>query len=190
MPIPTKLQSLYKRLECVNTELNAIEELWPHQLPTDNKIKQLKFSFDPQRLPQRAVRSIEQQAQRLADNCPGWKVTVHIYAFTGQDAGCVINVSFNGSSAGRTGCHVYNHDLGVKSKSYTASLNACVEQWPAEVDRLIAKFKGFSIKPFQTKRYKSLYRLRQQLNQEWHAKAPTLNCPYPYGAHVKNWPTG
>jgi len=190
MPIPANLRALYKRLEKVNTALNAVEDMWPCRLPTDNKIKQLKFSFDPKRLPQRAVRSIEQQAQRLADNVPGWEVTVDIYAFTGQDAGCVINVFFNGSSAGRTGCQVYNHDLGSTSKSYTASLNACVERWPAEVDRLIAKFKGFSIKPFQTKRYKELYGLRQRLNREWHAKAPVLNCPYPYGEHSPNWPTG
>lgn len=187
--------ALFKRLEKVNTALNLIEDCWPHRQPTDNKIKQLKFSFDPKRLASKHVRSIEQQAQRLADNVPGWEVTVDVYAFTGRDAGCVINVFFNGSSAGRTGCQVYNMDLKNTSTSFTPSLQACVEQWPAEVDRLIAKFKTYPAKAFKTKKYKALYKTRQVLNKQWHAIPEThaANVPgpyaYPYGKHSPGWPT-
>lgn len=183
----SNLTKLYKRLERVNTALNLVEDKWPWRGPEGTEPKPLKFSFDPARLAKSHVDAIRKEAERLAKGLPGWEVTVDIYAFTGQDAGCVINLFFNGSSAARSGVSIYNHDLGVNSKSYTPSLQACVQAWPIEVNRMLTKFGKYPTKTFASKRYKALQVLRRKLNTQWTKLASSMT-PYPHGKHSPGWP--
>lgn len=182
----TATKTLFKRLERVNTALNLIEDGWPLRPPSHMRRK-LEFSSDPKCLSIRAIRSIKEHAQRLADGLPGFQVQVDVYAFTGQQAGCVINVFVNGQAPGRCGCQIYNYDMKNTSKSFTPSLNACVKQWPVEVDRLLKKFDDYPYETFKTKRYNELYRLRQTLNTQWHKVTDPMQT-YPYGEHAPEWP--
>jgi hypothetical protein len=183
------ITSLFKRLERVNTALNAIEDCWPSRQPTDAKVKPLKFSHDPQRIAAKYINLIKEHAERLAAGLPGWEVTVDVYASGGKQACCTINVFFNGSSAGRVGCQVYNMDLKSESTSFVPSLRECVRQWPGEVDRLLEKFSRYPARTFQSKRYKDLCEVRRRLNRQWHAEAGPM-ARYPYGKHSASWPTG
>lgn len=156
-------------LKRLNEELDAIEHGWPDRLPSGVKPKKLHFKYDPKRLPRGTIARIEEQCERLAAGLPGWEVSVDLHAWRGRDAGCRISIYINGVDAG-FGLRYYNDEVpgGKGKKTYTPGLNACCATFPGHVDRLIAKFKGYPLETFTSKRYLDLCAERRRLNRIVH----------------------
>jgi len=187
------IKVLFKRLEKVNTELNAIEEGWPWRQPS-NKVSTLERDVSGCIMPQYALLMMQGQGERLLKKFPkGWDFLMHGFSWGGQDAGCIMEIFVNGSSFASVRFFV-----GGDLKTKAHCVGACIDNFHQLTTNAIARLETYPFATFRSKKYKGLCKLRKQLNGEWQAMMDNIKTPdkynvpgpyaYPYGKHKKDWP--
>lgn len=182
---------LRKRLESVNTQLNAIEEGWPRGMPS-NKASTLVLDHSACKLPKYAITMMQIMGKRLQTIFPvGWDFKIYACVWGGQDAGCIMEIFINGSSFASARFCV-GDAMGLNTKADCVAV--CVDQFPTLVNNSIARLKKYPRKTFASEKYKNLCERRRKLNQQWHAIPETHYArsfppyAYPYGKHKEGWP--
>jgi hypothetical protein len=188
------ITTLRRRLEKVNTELNLIEERWPHRPPSSHP-STLKLAADPG-VPAYARKAAEAAiAPFMEEFKKGWEVTVNIVYMGGNDSVSLMEIYLQGCCFASVRFFA-GDEPGIKTEAHC--LRRCVELFPQLVTNASKALRQYPRKVFKSKRYKQLYQQRRKLNAEWQAMMDKVTSPdkhnvpgpyaYPYGKHSKDWP--
>lgn len=156
-----------RELREVNAILDPLESGWPSRAPL-RSTPVLKV-LPEMCVPNEYVDIIQREAERLVASLPaghGWDVHIHVLVWQGQDVAAFIQVYFNGESPDEAGVRTFNSDIGEPGVAFVPALKDAVSKWPAEVDRLIAKFKTYPLEFFQSLHYSRLVQRRRVLRAQ------------------------
>lgn len=183
------IDTLRKRLEKVNTELNAIEEGWPHRTPTSGR-SSLELHAD-KGVPQYAKDVALKAIAPLVEEFRGWEFMLQLTMMGGVDPVALMEIYLNGSCFASVRFFA-GDEPGLKTAAHC--IRRCTELFPQLAANAAARLRTYPLKTFKSKRYKQLCQLRRKLNQQWHnipqtaaAKVPGPYA-YPYGEHKPGWP--
>lgn len=177
-------EALFARLRDVNTDLNAIEQGWPHRQPSEKKST---FTADNCSRASKAARlAASTCGTRLIQAFPkGWEFEVFVVIEGPPQAMAMLEIFINGS--GFASVRFFAGDeKGLKTKA--DCMRACVEHFDELTTNVINRLSKYPHAVFASQEYKKLCNERRELNARWSALNLPYNEPYPYGVNVPGWP--
>lgn len=189
--MPTNIEALRARLQKVNTQLNLIEDGWPHRRPT-TKRSTLKIDTHDSPVAKYALEEVERLANLLlVKKLRGWEFTVYVHTWGGQDSGAMVEIFANGQSFASV-----RYFSGDEPHLKTAAqcMQACIGQAALLFENASKRLAKYPLRTFQSAKYERLCEQRRKLNSIWHDIPETRAAPvpgpyaYPYGEHKPGWP--